>query len=134
MRVIGSCKLIKLYLHFLSYWMGYDRGDSFPLDFLNQMENPFGSKSKGKLSPRLYPVQCERKLKYSFLSACEMFAYIWWGVAVKGSFCGNSLITYSKFWLPGENFSLCFFFSVFPHSNFDVPWRTFCRNYQLNWS
>ena len=28
----------------------------------------FGSKSKGKLSPRSYPIQCERKWKYSFLS------------------------------------------------------------------
>ena len=30
---------------------------------------PFGSKSKGKLSPRSYPIQCERKWKSSFLSA-----------------------------------------------------------------
>ena len=43
--------------------MGYDRGDSFPFDF-----EPNGSKSKGKLSPRPYPIQCERKWKYSFLS------------------------------------------------------------------
>ena len=28
----------------------------------------FGSKSKGKLSQRSYPIQCERKWKYSFLS------------------------------------------------------------------
>ena len=47
--------------------MGYDRGDSLPLDFeLNGI--PFGSKSKGKLSPRPYPIQYQRKLKYSFLS------------------------------------------------------------------
>ena len=40
--------------------MGYDRGDSFPFDFKpNGM--PFGSKSKGKLSPRSYPIQYERK-------------------------------------------------------------------------
>ena len=32
-------------------------------------EFPFGSKSKGKLSPRSYPIQCERKRKYSYLSA-----------------------------------------------------------------
>ena len=45
--------------------MGYDRGDSFPYDFeLNGIL--FGSKSKGKLSPRSYPIQCERKCKYSF--------------------------------------------------------------------
>ena len=47
--------------------MGYDRGDSFPFDFeLNGI--PFDSKSKGKQSPRLYPIQCERKWKYSSLS------------------------------------------------------------------
>ena len=47
--------------------MGYDRGDSFPFDFeLNGF--PFNSKSKGKLSPRSYPIQCERKWKDSFLS------------------------------------------------------------------
>ena len=52
--------------------MGYDHADSFPFDFepngikfdsiLNQME------SKGKLSPRSYLIQFERKCKYSFLS------------------------------------------------------------------
>ena len=31
--------------------MGYDRGDSFPFNF-EPNGNPFGSKSKGKLSPR----------------------------------------------------------------------------------
>ena len=33
--------------------MGYDRGDSFPFD-LEPNGFPFGSKSKGKLSPRSY--------------------------------------------------------------------------------
>ena len=48
--------------------MGYDRGDSFPLDFeLNEI--PFGSKSKGKLSARSVPIQFDRKWKYSFLNA-----------------------------------------------------------------
>ena len=47
--------------------MGYDRGDSFPFDF-EQNGIPYGSKSKGKLSPRSYPNQCERKWKSSFLS------------------------------------------------------------------
>ena len=47
--------------------MGYDRGDSFPIDF-EPNEIPFGSKPKGKLSPRSYPIQCERKWKYSYLS------------------------------------------------------------------
>ena len=47
--------------------MGYDRGDSFAFNF-EPNGFPFGSKSKGKLSPRSYPNQCERKWKYSFLS------------------------------------------------------------------
>ena len=48
--------------------MGYDRGDSFPLDF-EPNGIPFGSKSKGEPSPRSYPIERERKWKYSFLSA-----------------------------------------------------------------
>ena len=40
--------------------MGYDRGDSFSLHF-EPNGIPFGLKSKGKLSPRSYPIQCERK-------------------------------------------------------------------------
>ena len=47
--------------------MGYDRGDSFPFDF-EPNGVPFGSKSKAKLSPRLYPIQFERKSNTSFLS------------------------------------------------------------------
>ena len=47
--------------------MGYDRGDSFPFD-IEPTGIPFGSESKEKLSPRSYPIQCERKWKYSFLS------------------------------------------------------------------
>ena len=50
---------------FLSNWMGYDRGDSFPIDF-EPNRIAFGSKSKEKLSPRSYPIQFERKMKYSF--------------------------------------------------------------------
>ena len=47
--------------------MGYDRGDSFPLNF-EPNGNPFGSKLNGELSSRSYPIHCERKWKYSFLS------------------------------------------------------------------
>ena len=47
--------------------MGDGRGDSFPFDFETN-GNPFGSKSKGKLSPRPSPIQFERKLNTSFLS------------------------------------------------------------------
>ena len=28
----------KTIFHFHSHWMGYDHGDSFPIDFLNRME------------------------------------------------------------------------------------------------
>ena len=59
--------LRKLYSPFLSNWMGYDRGDSFPFDF-EPNGIPFGSKSKGNLLPWSYPVQFGRKWKYSFPS------------------------------------------------------------------
>ena len=47
--------------------MGYDRGDSFRFHF-EPKGIPFGSKSKGKLSPRSYPIQLERKSNTSFFS------------------------------------------------------------------
>ena len=47
--------------------MGYDRGDSFLFDF-EPNGIAFGSKLKGKRSPRSYPIQFEGKYKYSFLS------------------------------------------------------------------
>ena len=53
--------------------MGYGRGESFPFDF-EPNGVPFGSKSKGKLSPRPYPIQFQRKLNTSFLSASETCA------------------------------------------------------------
>ena len=40
--------------------MGYDRGDNFPID-VEPNGVPFGLKSKGKLSPRSYPLQYENK-------------------------------------------------------------------------
>ena len=51
--------------------MGYDRGDNFPFDF-EPNGILFGSESKGILSPRSYPIQCERKFKYSFLSVAHL--------------------------------------------------------------
>ena len=50
--------------------MECDRGDSFAFDF-EPDGIPLGSKLKGKLSPRSYPIQYERKRKYSFLSVYE---------------------------------------------------------------
>ena len=54
--------------------MGYDRGDSFSYDF-EPKGFSFGSKSKGKLSPRSYPIQCERKWKHSFLSEGQTYSF-----------------------------------------------------------
>ena len=51
--------------------MGYEHGDSFPFD-VEPNGILFGSKSKGKLSPQPYPIQCERKWKYSFLSVLNV--------------------------------------------------------------
>ena len=70
--------------------MGYGCGDSFPFDF-DPNGNPFGSKSKGKLSPQPYPIRFERKWKYSFLSVfCVLPKDINMrcGTAV---FCGNEV-------------------------------------------
>ena len=47
--------------------MGYDHSDSFPFDF-EPNRILFGTKSKGKLSPRSYPILYEREWKSSFLS------------------------------------------------------------------
>ena len=54
--------------------MVYDLGDSFPFDF-EPNGIPFGSKSKGKLTPRSYPIHCERQWKYSFLSVYHTIAH-----------------------------------------------------------
>ena len=74
LKLVSHDTLRKLYFHFLSDLMGYDRGVSFPIDF-EPNGFPFGSKSKGKLSPRSYPIQYERKTIYSFLSA---WLPTWW--------------------------------------------------------
>ena len=58
--IILSHTLRKLLFYFLSNLMGYDRGDSLPFN-IDPDGNPFGSISKGKLSPRSYPIQFERK-------------------------------------------------------------------------
>ena len=50
--------------------MGYDRGDNFPFDF-EANGVPFDLKLNGKLSTRSYPIQCERKWKYSVLRVYE---------------------------------------------------------------
>ena len=55
---------------------GYDRVDCFPSDF-EPNGIPFGSENRNvKLSPRSYPIQCERKWKYSFLSAHGINAHL----------------------------------------------------------
>ena len=57
--------------------MGYDYGDSFPFNFESN-GIPFGSESKGKLSPRSYPIPCERKWKYSFLTVADICIHIYY--------------------------------------------------------
>ena len=52
-RVWLHATLRKLDFHFLSNRLGYDRGDSFLFDF-EPNGIPFGSKSIGTLSQRLY--------------------------------------------------------------------------------
>ena len=47
--------------------MGNGCGERYPFDF-EPNGIPFRSKSKGKLSPRSYPIQFERKWNTSFLS------------------------------------------------------------------
>ena len=68
-----SSALRKLYFLFVSHLIGYDRGDSFPFDF-EPNGIPFDLKLKGKLSPRSYPIEIERKWKYSFLGALHSSA------------------------------------------------------------
>ena len=75
--------------------MEYDRGDNFPFDF-EPNGIPSGWKLKGKLSPRSYSMQFERKLKSVFVSVQkskekhtklfvsktelrDSFAYAWMG-------------------------------------------------------
>ena len=52
--------------------MGYDHHDSFNFNF-EPNGIPFCSKSKGKLSPRTYPIEFKRKWKSSFLSAYVIY-------------------------------------------------------------
>ena len=60
LRKITIATLRKLYFHFLSQWMGYDRGDSFWTIWNFHLVQ--------KLSPRSNPIQFKRKWKYSFLN------------------------------------------------------------------
>ena len=55
-------------MNILSDSIEYNRAVTVFLSILNQMEFPFGPKSKGKLSQQPYPIQFERKRKYSLLS------------------------------------------------------------------
>ena len=95
--------------------MGYDRGDSFPFDF-EPNRILFGSKSRGKLSPRSYPIQFERKCKHSFFSVLFIGRQ---GIILFS--CGMSEIFESSlfFWLIGnfEFVSVQFDFFVLVKSN-----------------
>ena len=106
----GQCSraaLRKLIFYFFSNWMRYDRGDSFPFDF-EPNGNPFGSKTKGKLSPRSYPIQCERKWKCSFLSVAWANAYMYQSPLMKMT--GRiEIFPGSSFWGRAEIWSNFFF-------------------------
>ena len=68
----------------------------FSFRFLNQMEFHLVRKSKGKLSPRSYPIHCERKWKYNFLSVEAIGKWssvqfrLQWAVCVKNVQCPSS--------------------------------------------
>ena len=78
--------------------MGYDRGDSFPFVF-EPNRISFGSKSKGKLSPRSYPIQCEREWKHCFLSVVEALTHLknglklWELKQIRGNIIPRSIIS-----------------------------------------
>ena len=71
---VGSAQIFPTFMHWendisISFHIEWDIivVTRFPFDF-EPNGIPFGSKSKGKLSPRSCPIQCERIWKYSFLS------------------------------------------------------------------
>ena len=64
--------LIKLAFHFLPHWMGYNRSYSFSFNF-EPNGFRFGSKSKEKLWPQLYPIKFGREWNASFLSVLRKF-------------------------------------------------------------
>ena len=92
--------------------MEYDRGDRFPSDF-EPNEILFGSKSKGKVSSRLYSIQFESKWKSIFRSIhslrviccfikrkvipknCSFVEYFYF-VKRKELFCSLNQIKYEK--------------------------------------
>ena len=84
LAIIFVITLRKLYFHFLSHWMGYDRGDGFPFNF-EPNGIPFGSKSKGILSPRSYTIRFERKWESSFLSAMTEMQSLWIWIFIRVS-------------------------------------------------
>ena len=89
---VSAPTLRKLYFHCLTHWMGYNRGDSFPFDF-EPNGNIFGSKSKGKLSPQSYPIQCEGKWKYNFFQCTRLHNLIFLGrydrITVRVNYCSR---------------------------------------------
>ena len=55
--------------------MKYDPGDSFSFDSEPNVI-PFGSKSKGKLSPKSYSIQFERKLRTILVTVLRLYVPI----------------------------------------------------------
>ena len=126
--MFSAFSLRKLYFIFLSYRMGYDHDDNFPFNF-EPNGIPFGSISKGKLSPGSYPIQWERKIKYSFLrvpltfrdyiqmkeihfeinSTCNSYlSNIWYAIYFANKNCKLKLKLLKKLILYSELFPLTF--------------------------
>ena len=103
--VVFGSTLRKLYFRFLSHWMGCDRGDSFPFDFLNQIKFhlvqnrnqschhdhiPFNVKGIGSIVFSVIGVKIPDgrwlNLPTVLMQGCALFPPINWTLALRGSF------------------------------------------------
>ena len=87
--------------------MVYDGGDSFPFDF-EPIGLPFGSKSKGKLSPRSYPIQCESKWKCSFLSVVLWEYYLLFNKYIYIIYCSTNCYRHTKAFGAENSTQICY--------------------------
>ena len=73
-RFLHGHALRKLYFYFLSRWMGYDRGDSFPFDF-EPNGIPFGSNRKQNCHHDHIPFSVKGN-RNIVLSVCSVFSSV----------------------------------------------------------
>ena len=93
--IYGSRTLRKLYFHFLSRWMGYDIMVTVYPSILNQMEFHLVQKIERKTVIMIsYPIQRERKWKYSFLSVCYSYEHLCFRMYIYGSLSCCSISNY----------------------------------------